>query len=112
MTRSSRWGPILVHGPTSALERPKSWGDVLCPLLVVEILSGGTRHRDVGAKRAFYMDAGIPDYWIVDGDTRRIVSSGPHRPDLVAGEILTWRAVSATRPLTIDIREYFRAAIG
>lgn len=35
-------------------------------LLVVEVVSPGTRSTDVHAKRAEYADAGIPHYWIVD----------------------------------------------
>ena len=36
------------------------------PILVVEVLSGATRRRDHLQKRDFYMDAGIPEYWIVN----------------------------------------------
>ena len=36
------------------------------PDLVVEILSPGTRARDVGAKRALYERAGVHEYWTID----------------------------------------------
>lgn len=37
-------------------------------VLVVEILSPGTRRQDLVTKRSEYADAGIPHYWIVDLD--------------------------------------------
>jgi Uma2 family endonuclease len=36
------------------------------PLLVVEVLSPGTRPHDLGAKRLLYASANVPRYWIVD----------------------------------------------
>jgi Uma2 family endonuclease len=36
------------------------------PLLVVEVLSGGTRRNDLGLKRGLYQDCGIPAYWVFD----------------------------------------------
>ncbi len=36
------------------------------PVLAVEVLSPGTRHRDVGLKKRAYEDAGLPHYWVVD----------------------------------------------
>ena len=36
------------------------------PLLVVEVLSRTTRHRDEQQKRAFYQRIGVPGYWMVD----------------------------------------------
>lgn len=40
------------------------------PLLVVEVLSPGTRRRDRGEKREVYAEFGIPHYWLLDPDTR------------------------------------------
>ncbi len=39
-------------------------------VVVIEILSPGTRHVDLVRKRGEYADAGIPHYWIVDPDDR------------------------------------------
>lgn len=36
------------------------------PVLVVEVLSPSTRHRDVGLKMRAYEDAGLAWYWVVD----------------------------------------------
>jgi Uma2 family endonuclease len=42
------------------------------PDLVVEILSPGTRRRDLGRKRAVYDRDGAGEYWIVDPEARSI----------------------------------------
>jgi len=42
------------------------------PDLVVEILSPGTRRRDLGRKRAVYDREGVGEYWIVDPDAHTI----------------------------------------
>jgi Uma2 family endonuclease len=47
------------------------------PLLVVEVLSPGTRSRDQVTKRRVYEQAGVPSYWIVD----------PKRPSLTVLEL-------------------------
>ncbi|HIK16010.1 MAG TPA: Uma2 family endonuclease [Leptolyngbyaceae cyanobacterium M33_DOE_097] len=45
------------------------------PLLVVEVVSPGEiqRDRDYIAKRSQYQDLGIPEYWIVDPQTKTIL---------------------------------------
>ncbi len=45
------------------------------PMLVVEIVSPGEvqRNRDYIAKRTQYQDLGIPEYWIVDPQTARVL---------------------------------------
>jgi len=43
------------------------------PDLVVEVLSPGTRKRDLVDKAALYAMAGIPEYWIVDPDAGRLL---------------------------------------
>lgn len=42
------------------------------PLLAVEVLSPSTKLRDLGLKRRYYGDAGLPWYWIVDPEMPRL----------------------------------------
>ena len=48
---------------------------MLSPLLVVEVVSPGElqRNRDYVAKRTQYQDCSIPEYWIIDPNTRTIL---------------------------------------
>jgi Uma2 family endonuclease len=40
--------------------------------LVVEVSSPSTRRRDLGRKMELYAELGVPEYWFVDLDARRI----------------------------------------
>jgi Uma2 family endonuclease len=48
---------------------------MLPPLLVIEVVSPGElqRDRDFIAKRGQYQDCGIPEYWIIDPETKTIL---------------------------------------
>ena len=86
----------------------RDWDDAPTPSLVVEVLSGSTRRRDLGAKRQLYLDAGVAEYWIVDAEAQsvRIVRQGEE--DQLATERLTWAPVGAREPLVIEVPAIFR----
>lgn len=92
--------------------QPERWEELPLPILVVETLSSSTRRRDHLQKRDFYMDAGIPEYWIVDGEERSIRVVQPATQDSVAWDVLTWAPEGAGEPLVIDVRAYFAEALG
>ena len=62
------------------------------PDLVVEILSPGTRRRDLGRKREIYDREGVREYWIVDPDARSITTLRRPAPDAGLADV---------RPLTL-----------
>lgn len=61
--------PDLVVVSREELERVNRDGGLLrasAAVLVVEVISPGSRRTDVVIKRGEYADAGIPHYWIID----------------------------------------------
>jgi Uma2 family endonuclease len=42
------------------------------PDLLVEVMSPGTRALDRARKRGMYQQAGVPEYWVVDGDRKEV----------------------------------------
>lgn len=63
--------PDLVVVRRSEFDRVDREGGLLraaSTLLVVEIVSPGSRRTDTLVKRGEYADAGIPHYWIIDTD--------------------------------------------
>lgn len=99
----------VAPGPTRL---QKSWAKLPRPILVVEILSDSTRRRDHVQKRTFYLDQGVPAYWIVDGEDRTICSARRGEDDVVTNERLVWEPAGASEPLVIDVRAFFRGALG
>ena len=91
---------------------PKSWDGAPVPILVVEIASDTTRRRDRTEKRKAYVDAPIPEYWIVDDDRRTVRVVRPGEEDADISTWLTWQPVGASEPFTLDIVGLFRTALG
>ena len=79
-------------------------------LLVIEVLSPDTAHRDRGLKRRFYERIGVHEYWIVHPASRLVER---WRPGMDASEFedgeLLWHPDGATRPLVIDLPALFDA---
>ena len=109
----------IVLGPRSVVEpdlfvipKPASsrvhWRDVARPLLAVEVLSRSTAARDRGIKRHLYQRAGVPEYWIVDLDSRLVERWRPddERPEIL-GELLRWEPPGSVEAFDIDLAEFF-----
>ncbi|VDR37225.1 Uncharacterized protein conserved in cyanobacteria [Tsukamurella paurometabola] len=71
---------------TASIETDIVAADVV---LVVEILSPGTRRQDLVTKRSEYADAGIPHYWIVDLDGGPSIEALRLEDGAYIGEVVT-----------------------
>ena len=74
------------------------------------VLSPSSAEPDRFLKRHRYQEAGVPLYWIVDGEARRW-RSGP-RPDLfphIEHHQLRWHPAGAGAPFRLELKELFRA---
>ena len=93
-------------------KQPIAWEEAPIPVLVIEVLSGATRRRDLEQKRNFYMDLGVPEYWAVDSDRRDILVIRRGRPDEALRTSLLWQPAKADEALTIDVAALFAQALG
>jgi Uma2 family endonuclease len=87
---------------------PNKWEDAPLPILIVEILSPTTRRRDHVQKRDFYLEIGVPEYWIVDIDERRVRVVKLGSEDVVATEVLVWTPRPELPALSIALAELFK----
>ena len=106
-------GPQTVVVPDLfVVPRPPSpyvhWRDVARPILAVEVLSPSTAGRDRGIKRRLYQQAGVPEYWIVDLDSRLVERWRPddERPEILS-ETLTWQVPESSAPFQLDLTGFF-----
>jgi Uma2 family endonuclease len=100
---------VLPEGAADAGEG-WTWRDVRRVMLAVEVISPSSIRTDRVTKRDFYLDAGIPDYFIVDVDARIVEHwSTQHSTPLVLRERLEWHPAGAELPLRASLPEFFDA---
>jgi Uma2 family endonuclease len=102
---------FVVAWPAQA-RRAREWSQFTRVLLTVEILSPSTARYDRLVKRRFYARMGVPEYWIVDPDTRLVERCLPDGRSEVLGDALVWHPEGAREPLTADLPAFFTAALG
>ncbi len=89
--------------------RTTDWKQMRTLLLVGEVLSPTTARADRFVKRRRYQDAGVPLYWIVDGDERQVEIWTPAAEfPQIERERLTWHPDGAAHPLVLELEELFR----
>jgi Uma2 family endonuclease len=89
--------------------RTLDWAQMRDLLLVAEILSPSSVRHDRFSKRKRYQEEGVPLYWIVDPDERRVEIWAPH--DFfprVEQEHLGWHPAGAGAAFTLSLAELFR----
>ena len=84
------------------------WRNVARPLLAIEVLSPATAGRDRRIKRRLYQQAEVPEYWIVDLDSRLVERWHPsdERPEILH-ETLTWQPSESAAPFELDLAAFF-----
>jgi len=105
--------PDILVMPMVGGRRPERFEDVGRLELAVEVLSPSTRQWDRFTKRREYQRRGVPEYWIVDLDSRYVERWRPQdeEPD-VRRDSLTWHPVEGAAPLALDLVTYFRTVCG
>lgn len=91
---------------------PPRWEHAPTPLLVVEVLSPVTKRRDRGAKRQLYLEADVPDYWIVDGERRSVLVVQASAEEQLVTETLAWSPAGARTSFTLDVPAFFTDVLG
>jgi Uma2 family endonuclease len=108
------WGPDVLVQPDvfvvpSEEARTLTWSRVRTLLLVAEVLSPSTSRGDRLLKRLRYREAGVPLYWVVDGDERSVEVWTPADDfPLVERERLSWAAPGAREPFTLSLEDLFQ----
>jgi len=85
----------------------RDWDDAPTPTLIVEVVSPSTRRREHEHKRQLYLDAGVPEYWIVDPERHTVRVIRPLNPDEVTTSQLRWSPPGVKEPLAVEVREIF-----
>ena len=88
--------------------RAASWREVTRLHLAAEVISPSTARADRMEKRTAYQDKEVPEYWVVDLDTRVFERWLPSdvRPEILSDRI-EWHPVAEVPPLSIDLVSYF-----
>lgn len=108
LTADSRLEPdLFVIPPVNGRRQPASL-PITSLSLAVEVLSSGSARYDRITKRRFYQRAGVPHYWVVDGEASLFEIWHPEdeRPSIV-DSAFEWRPDGAHEALRIDVARFF-----
>lgn len=73
-----------------------------------EVLSPSSARHDRITKRIFFQKHGLPEYWVVDGETEAFEIWHPSdERALLADETVVWHPDAAPDPLVIDVKRFF-----
>lgn len=89
-----------------------SWEEARSLRLAVEVLSPSTARIDRGDKRTTYQRHRVPEYWIVDLDSRLVEVWRPddQRPTILL-DVLTWQPREDLDPLTLQLPQFFESVL-
>jgi Uma2 family endonuclease len=104
--------PDVFVVPLAAGRRPRRFDAVGRLLLAAEVLSPSTGRADRVTKRIMFRDQSVPEYWVVDLDSRTFERSTPRDSRIERfDERLEWRPEGATFPLMLDVTEFFAGVL-
>jgi Uma2 family endonuclease len=94
-------------------KRPEGPVEVTDLLLAVEVVSPSNPIYDYQTKRRLYLDAGVPEYWIVSHEARTVARwrTVEDPGEILSGQ-LEWHPNGAASPLIIDLPNFFAQALG
>jgi len=89
--------------------RTGNWARMQSLLLVAEVLSASTARADRFVKRRRYQEAGVPLYWIVNGDAQQVeVWTPTAQLPRLERERLVWHPTGVAEPFELGLEELFR----
>lgn len=102
--------PDVLVVPTGQLHQSEYFVRML--LLAAETISPSSARFDRVVKRPRYQRNSVPEYWVIDSESRTFERWQPHdeRPDIIS-EHLVWHPEGATRPFELDVQAFFTDAL-
>ncbi|HET6700870.1 MAG TPA: Uma2 family endonuclease [Gemmatimonadaceae bacterium] len=89
--------------------RTLTWTKVRTLYLAIEVLAPSSMRADRFTKRHLYQDVGIPLYWVIDADERRVeVWTQVDLFPRAERECLVWRPNGTSEPFELPLEELFR----
>lgn len=86
----------------------EGWTQVRSLLLAVEVISPSSVRTDRVMKRDFYLDVGVPEYWVMDLDAWVIEQWTPGQESpMIVRDVLVWQPESANEALRLDVAALF-----
>jgi Uma2 family endonuclease len=94
-------------------KRPTYPFDLTDLLLVVEVESPSNSRYDYQTKRALYLGAGVPEYWIINPDARTVSRwRRAGDPGEVLSQEIVWHPDGIQEALLIELPAFFTEALG
>jgi Uma2 family endonuclease len=102
--------PDLFVVPDAGTGKPRTWLEVRKLLLTIEVKSMSTARLDRVEKRQTYQSERVPEYWIVDPDSRIVDRWRPAdvRPEVLE-ELVEWQPKEDVPPLRINPGDLFES---
>ena len=99
---------VILEAQRPRLSRKRLVG---APAVAIEIISYTSKRSDRLQKRRLYQDEGVPEYWVVDLELRRVERWRPAdtEPEVITGRLI-WRPAPDVPPFELDLVALFAAS--